>query len=642
MPTQSEIADLIKTPMESGHDMPEPLAKTFELVRKRFDLADQFHASFRKKWDHFYGLYRSYDSLKNDYRNAANSSERRAALDAAREWDDLMFIPYAFATIEAIVPRILARPPRMSVKPLRESVDASAATEPIRDLFHRRQAEIEYEEILDPTVRRGFMYGIGIQKTFHEHVTVKRPVVRESSLGQRLAAVLTGRSGYVADVEEQVVSSGPTAESVDPYDFFWDPAATSIKTAEWVIHRMWRSTEYVVKMVKSGKWLPVSIEALPGLASGQDHLAYRSARLDAQHINDNPGRSELHEVWEYHGGGRVITVLDRTLVVQDAPSPFYHGELPFQVWSPTPQPGEFVGIGEIEPIMDLQREINVIRTQRRLNAAYVVNQVVAYAQGAVSPENLKWGPGLAIPVRGQMSPRDAIMPLRTGDIPFSSANEEDRLIRDIEKVTGLTDALAGASGVGGDTATGQQIVQAALNVRVMLKARRLETALIKRAAWQWLEIWRQHVLDPEGIQIRVDKQDGSYSFVKITPEMLQQPVEVIPEAGSTEPDNAPQRKNDAAMLYNTLQSNPTVNQARLARWLADQFDVADADGWIEEQETLPVEVVGQTLEQALAQSMPPEQAEQLTTMIVDQARQIATGANGPMPEEAPNDEPVAA
>jgi hypothetical protein len=39
--------------------------------------------------------------------------------------------------------------------------------------------------------------------------------------------------------------------------------------------------------------------------------------------------------------------------------------IPFQVYRPTPLQGQMVGIGDLEPLEHLQRELDTLRSQRR-------------------------------------------------------------------------------------------------------------------------------------------------------------------------------------------------------------------------------------------------------------------------------------
>jgi hypothetical protein len=90
-----------------------------------------------------------------------------------------------------------------------------------------------------------------------------------------------------------------------------------------------------------------------------------------------------------------LTVLDRQALVQDAENPCV-GMLPFQVYRPTKVPKQMVGIGEIEPIQHLQRELDTLRSQRRDAATLALCAGYAYDDGAIDEEDLVFGPAAAI------------------------------------------------------------------------------------------------------------------------------------------------------------------------------------------------------------------------------------------------------
>jgi hypothetical protein len=118
---------------------------------------------------------------------------------------------------------------------------------------------------------------------------------------------------------------------------------------------------------------------------------------------------QIHELWEYHDGQRVICVLDRQYVVKVGESPCV-GHFPFHIFRPTKVPKQMVGIGEIEPLEHLQRELDTLRSQRRDAATLALLAGYAYDSAAVHEEDIVFGPGALIEVTNA-SPRDAIMPL---------------------------------------------------------------------------------------------------------------------------------------------------------------------------------------------------------------------------------------
>jgi hypothetical protein len=95
--------------------------------------------------------------------------------------------------------------------------------------------------------------------------------------------------------------------------------------------------------------------------------------------------------------------------------------------------------------------MSTLRSQRRDNAALKLAQVFAYSDGAVDVGDLQFFPGAAIPIHGE--PRDFLYPVQVGDIPNSSYNEEDRIVQDIERTTGISDSVTGADASQGAAAT---------------------------------------------------------------------------------------------------------------------------------------------------------------------------------------------
>ena len=162
-----------------------------------------------------------------------------------------------------------------------------------------------------------------------------RPVLERAMPMQHLKAVLTGQP--VMTEQFVVTDEGPDIEDIELEDWFWDPVAKNMPTCRYGIHRTWRDDEYVEMMVSQGKWEQVDLEAVKKMGSTDparsEMLSERAKASGLEGFSGNFGR--LHEVWEYHDGNMVYTILDGKLVVQAKPSPFNHRELPFQIYRPT-------------------------------------------------------------------------------------------------------------------------------------------------------------------------------------------------------------------------------------------------------------------------------------------------------------------
>lgn len=618
----------------SAHDHSPQDRAILMKVRQGHDSAERLHKVYRSRWDDYYGLHRNYRRLVTSHAQAESENDRDDVVrDAQREWGAELFIPYVFTVIETVTPRILLNDPQMLVRPKKGKVEKEQADR-LKYLFDDRQQEIGYALRLQPTVRRGLKFGLGAQKVFWDKQTRMRPVMEQAMPveGEERPPYMVANNGALREV---VIDEGPQVEDVDVYDFFWDPAAKDISTCRFVIHRTWRDMGYIRRKVESGAWRQnLDLKRIEGLGSEGDRGEIWAERMKAAGLSDFDTRQgRLHEVWEWHDGESVHTVLDKALVVQSQANPYLHRELPFQIYRPTMQEGEFVGIGEIEPIAHLQYELNTLRSQRRDNATLVLQKAFMYTEGLVDPADLVIGPGVGIPVSAT-NLDEVIKPIMIGEIPASGYEEESALKSDIEMTSGISDPVAGGEGGGSassETATGIQLVQAAANVRIRHKTKNLEWETIRPAAGQFLELWRQHMKEEVTVMIEDPAEATGFRFEQVTPADVHAPLMVIPASGSTEPENTPQKRNDALALYNQFSGNEQVDQRKLALHLLRENDIADPEAFLVEQEPrLDPRIVNMALAQV---GVDEEQAEQVMAMSLAVDAQMKQGQNGAAPEE---------
>ncbi|MGZ6031734.1 MAG: portal protein [Isosphaeraceae bacterium] len=615
-------------------------------VSSCFNEAETQHKRYRSKWEHFYALYSNYTDLRNGLQNPSPRDRDELLYSAKREFGAELFIPMAFSTVETVLPRMIAQNPRMILtpRPLRalppeflDRLDDNA--ENLRMLIDAQQDQIHYELILQDVAKDGLVYGLGVQKTYWKR-------------SERVKQVLEPHALYGWNVpclgeHREVEFDDPFAECVDPFDFFWDPMGDSIETCDWVIHRQWRSSKYCMDKIQSKAWtLPLTAEELGSGGGRYDEVMSGRNRVDG-HTGRN-GRSGLHEVWEFHDGNQVVVVLDREWPVMVGRNPAWHGEIPFQVFRPTRVTHRMVGRGEIEPIEDLQQEINTLRSQRRDNATLKLMQSYAYQEGMVDPADVVFGAGMLIPMAGP--PSDFLMPINVGDIPNSSYREEDALKGDVDRTSGVSDVVSGADPSGGvsSTATGAQLVQAAANKRIENKSRRLEVEVIASAARQWLALNQQKIVSPRPIQVPVtpspDQPDRRYTWVTLGPQDLAGEFAIAPEGGSTAPENTPQKQQTAQSLWSIGANNPLFDQQKLAEKVLDGYGIRDPKGYLApppSSATVPPAVI-EKLQQATGASpelvqfiVAQEQRKEQLSQLQAQSPQ-AQGQQGP---DAP---PVAA
>jgi hypothetical protein len=314
----------------------------------------------------------------------------------------------------------------------------------------------------------------------------------------------------------------------------------------------------------------------------------------------------MHEVLEFHHeDGRVVTVLDKQIPVQIGKTPYRHGQMPFAVFRPaTAGIPQLAGIGVIEPIEQLLREMSTLRSQRRDNAALTLAKVFAVSDGAVDLNDLQFFPGAVIPVHGE--PRDFLYPIDTGDIANSSYNEEDRINQDMDRVTGISDTVTGADASQGAaaTATGVQLVQAAANVRIQRQTRRLEVELVTREASQAVSLNQQKIIEAQQRQLKIPRlpepgETGPVWDTRIlTPPELMGRFAIDVEGGSTAPKNMPQQIQLAQTMLQSFQGNAQVDQTALLVRVLELFGMTHPQAFVVNQDPPLNQDVLDRLEQA--------------------------------------------
>ena len=623
-------------PIAAPDDQPEEIRKLVERINKLWAEADNFHKKYSDLWDRLGGLWRQYDDLRHNVAEAKSArygDAKGVLLGGIREWGAHFHIPVIFAVIETVVPRALSRPPKIIGKPKDRAAIPHAPTQ--QDLINQQMRAGDYELKLLPTAKRGFKFGLGIQKTYWKEK------VRTVTRYERVRRSLRYPSGLAALQSKIVDFRGPCSEDVDIYDARWDPDAKDVETCAYFFHRTWRGMAYIKRKVESGEWYPLDLEAIKKMSPGESRDSVWSGRREAAGLpsGDQNREEGKHEVWEFYEGDRVVVVLDRKIVVANDVTPFHHGQYPFHIFRPTLVEGEFVGMGDIEPLVQLSGELSTLRTQRRDAATIALYPPTFYQRGTIRRQDAKTGPGVWTPVQGD--PKEVLYQPQLRDLPGSSYQEEESIQQNLDLVSGISEAVAGGVGEGAaETATGIQFRAAAAGARIGAKTKMLRIETILPEARQFQALNRQYLL--EGETVRVDEPESvqsepgkTYAFMDVSRECLDANVELDVEDQSTEPDNPVERLNNALSLYQALANNPAVKPDAPLKHLLTEYGVRDPENWIAEQNSVTPEAIGETLSTILTESgIPEEQAQQMTLQVIEAAGQLQNAEA--MPEGAPD------
>ena len=566
---------------------------------------------FRDRCNRFYKQYRGFRQFRDEWTKTGPNDKDALLYDAKRQWGAHLHIPLSYRTIEHMVPKSIAHRPKLLYMPREERWEQNV--EAVRLLIDAQQENIDIDLPFQAVMRSGRIYGLGIGKTFWRKEYGRRRRVKRQMF--KPGSYMPGR------LERVLTFDDPDFEDVDIFDFMWDPFGSdtrpTTRRCQWVAHRIWLSLEDCLQRMESGAWNTDSVkrllergrieEELRGMASGA--TKYDEVWNDRMVASGLPGfntagRGEhIHEGIEWHDGERVLTVLDRQLLVQDAENQAV-GQLPFHAYRPTPLQGQMVGIGDMEPLEHLQRELDTTRSQMTDAMTIALCAGFAYDPNAIEEEQLVFGPAAAIPViNARVS--DAIMPLPRPEIGSSAFQHQAITRQDFDAVAGVTEALDPAQGGQISTATQAQLVQASLSARIALGARRFELEVVRQAARCFLYLDQRMIVQDrelrqpdEGLDAQQAAQEGRWRWFQIGPGELQGEYEVIPEGGSMAARNVPQDRQDAQMFFALAANNPHIDPRRPLLKGLELCGIKDPEAWLKQTDQPVPPMALQLLEQA--------------------------------------------
>jgi hypothetical protein len=572
----------------AGPGIPEQERDTVSSTMEKVTMFnDSVGRDFRERCQRFYRQYRGFRAFKDAWTKAGPNDRDEILHDAKQTWGAHLHIPLSFRTIESIVPKAIANAPKMLVLPRDEQWRKNL--EAIRLLLDRQQDQINIDLPFQAVMRAGRIYGLGIGKSYwRKEVRNRRRVQRRMF-----------RPGYqVGQLEAEVTFDDPMFEDVDPFDFMWDPYGSNLETCEWITHRIWMSTEAVMDRLQEGVWNTESAKTLDaeGVRSlggaGQLYDEIWTDRLEVSGFRSwtKLGRGEQpHELLEWHDGERVQTILDRQILVQEAENPCC-GYMPFQIYRPTPINKQMVGIGDLEPLEHLQRELDTLRSQRRDAATLALCASYVFDDQMIDEEDLVFGPGTAMRANGD--PTRALYPIPRQEVPGSGYQEESVIRQDIEAVSGIADALDPRTGSNTTTATEAQLVQASLGARITLSSRRFELEVVQEAARCFLLLDQRMITEnrpalqipEEGVTEDEAWETGAWKQYPIGPGELMGEYEIKTEGGSMAAKNIPQDRADAQLLMNLFGHSWYVNPTKPLERALELCGIKHPKGWMKAQE----------------------------------------------------------
>ena len=561
--------------------------KARSLVRTRKDEAEDSRRPKEDLWEECYQIYRAYRKERDDDKSN-------------------LFIPYLFGLIETVVPRItdtiFAKKPYL--KPLPREPQDIEASESMQVLLDYQMDKCRFEEKITDAVKTATIYGTGYVKVYWDKQTETVVRKKRRQLTQPLDIVklmqelgMENASRYV-EVEEEVTRyEGVNIEPLDIFDVYVDPYAEDIESARYVIHETLKPLSHLENMIKQGVYeLPEGVKMKDIKESSPDRE--ENSALDRQQdigMANKPTNPEgMVNILEYWENDRVVVLVNDEYVVRDEKNPYHHKKIPIVKMVDTRVPKESDGIGEIEPNRYLQAELNTNRNQRIENVKMAINNMWAYQEGAIDPDDLKSKPNQAIPIRQGQNVNEVLQQFQPQRIHPSSYTEEDIIKRDMQETSGVTKYVRGIQPSGSATATEITSLQREANYRFKEKIRNIVRS-IEKIGDLFVQLNQQFLTENQYIRVSNDRaeqtniplaqgmpQNSEFQFLNLSPESIMGEFDINVASSALEPLADRQVKRQQLLELWQIAMNNQIKLPSLFEEIVKTYDMPQVDKMLEE------------------------------------------------------------
>lgn len=509
---------------------------TLKTWLERFLKADGGLRDFRTKGLENYKLYKSYKEGKMSI------------------YKHNIFVPYSFAFVEDLAAyymlSIMAAPNIFTIEPRYNSVsmDLSKAVEILVNWAledERTEFVLEFEELLKNLSIYSVAYLINFPMT--------EPV------GQTNPGVETYSHLFL--------------DSPHPFTIYPEPGAKRLSRARWVIKQSFETYENLKDWERKGIYQ--NVDAIRGDRTSEINPVEEALQSIGLHgMEFNQDRIELLDCFE---DGDVVTIANRRAIIRDTRNDqlkAYSFDLPILDCRLGGAPGEFIGVGSVEAIKPTQKELNLLRSQRRDNVALVLNKLFIYdmLSGEVDLSTLFSAPGNVILTQG-----DAVKELPISDVTASSFSEEEKLIYDIQNVLSFWDYSRGATPRRRETATGIIRLQQASQSRNEWYLRKIDAYVLQPLCKRLIVYLRESLPESDAVDIVGESMRPAIEqFYQLSSEQLKRLLAVKPMTESLSSIKELEM-NNFLLAFDRLVQLPGVNLPALAKLLLQKLGQKNID-----------------------------------------------------------------
>jgi ribosomal protein L12E/L44/L45/RPP1/RPP2 len=482
--------------------MNETQLETLKTWLERFKRSEDFVRPQRDRGKENYKLYKMYK----------NQSEKVYKHD--------MFVPYSFAFLEDLAAyfmlSVVASPSLFTIEARWQSVDVDMckALETIINwavLEERTEFALEIEELLKNL------------NLYNSAYLINYPVMMQvDSRDANSGNIITGSK---IDAFDYLHLDAP-----HPFLMYPEPGPKRLSRANWLIKQSFETYETLKAWERDGIYKNLGDIKKGDKTSETDPVEKLLSDVGMGTVEYNDNKIELLDCFFQ---GDVITIANRRAIIRDTTEDAirpYSFDLPSLDCRFAGAPGEFDGMGAMEVTKSLQKELNLLRSQRRDNVALILNKLFKYDMmaGEVDLTTLFSAPGNVIVQQG-----DCISELPITDITASSYKEEQSLIYDLQSVLSFWDYGRGATPRRKETATGIIRLQQAAQARNEWHLRKLDAYILQPLCRRIITYLRESLPKQDAIAIvGAESADAISKFYELDTNDLKRLLHIRPMTDS--------------------------------------------------------------------------------------------------------------
>jgi hypothetical protein len=421
-------------------------------------------------------------------------------------WRSQVRVPYAQSSLDTALVNIVSGAPKCVVTPRHpDDVDASRAMQAAMDYYVAEDHLVERQPLF---AQQGLVMGVTVAKVYwaYAETTIRKRVWLPDENGEL-------RQTRVETVENAAVKDAPCFEPWSVYDCYWDPNGRDVDTCSYVALESWMSKDEIEKHrfnpdTRVG-WRNLD-EFLETAPSKRRADSYQDVYLGQ--LNRRKGQFKVTEILTDEA---TFTIGNDKVLLEAKPNPYWHGKKCVVIAQTRPDLFEMQGIPEVDMLRDIQDALHTLQNMTIDSIHLSVMRFATYRVGSVvDPNMIVIRPQGKIPVDNHDDVQFPVVPPVTNDV----FTERERLLADMERVTGVSAYLSGAdsNSVDQTTATGVTTLQNAANALMRFKAGQLHYKGFQRMFEMWGSMIQQYQTRDLWAEI-ADPKTGEAAWAKISP-----------------------------------------------------------------------------------------------------------------------------